>query len=90
MIPKRDASVRIRATCPILSAQIWESVLGEQEGGSHMEALEALAHAAVEENRGADKRDLYLDTGAAARAHPRCATSIRATDVFTNVEREDL
>ena len=90
VIPKRNASVRIRATCPILSRQIWESVLGEQEGGSHMDALEALAHAAVEENRGADRRGLYLDTGAAARAHPNSATAIRATGAFTNVEREDL
>ena len=90
VIPKRNASVRIRATCPILSSQIWESVLGEQEGGSHMDALEALAHAAVEENRGADRRGVYLDTGAAARAYPNSATAIRATGVFTNVEREDL
>ena len=58
VIPKSKASVRIRATCPILSAQIWESVLGEQEGGIHMEALESLAKAAVEVNKDADKRDV--------------------------------
>ena len=57
-----------------------------------MEALEALAKAAVEENKGADKRDLYLDTGAAAMAAVQNGsdTTIRSTGVFTNVEREVL
>ena len=92
MIPKRNASVRIRATCPILSAQIWAIVLGEQNGGMHMEALEALAHAAVEENRGADRSGMWLDTGAAASAARQNGLdpTMQATGVFTIVEREDL
>ena len=92
VIPKGKASVRIRATCPILSAQIWESVLGDHEGGIQMEARESLAKEAVEENKGADKGDLHLDTRAAAMAAVQNSsdTSIHSSGVFTNVEIEDL
>ncbi len=32
MMPRKNASVRISATCPKMNAQIWEAVLGVQEG----------------------------------------------------------
>jgi hypothetical protein len=67
IIPQLKASVRIRATDGGLSDQIWTTVLGDQENGDHMEALEALAKAAMDENRELHGEKNLIDTGHAAR-----------------------
>jgi hypothetical protein len=96
IIPKLKASVRIRATDDGLSNQIWTTVLGDQEDGDHMEALEALAKTALEENRELHEEKNLIDAGHAARVmanknpltHQDCVYT--SVGDFTLPERDNL
>ena len=94
ILPKRNASVRIKATDPALSDQIWQTVLGDQDGCDAVVAIEALAKAAFEENKGSDKDAVFLDTANAARCAKQNGGSIKiaagSAGDFIMVNTEDL
>ena len=91
VIPKKNASVRIRATDPDMNALIWQTVLGEQDGSPIMDELQALAQAAVEENRDSVKGGVMIDTGVAtyaARSQP--PMKILSMGEFKTLDKENL
>jgi hypothetical protein len=82
MIPQRNASVRI--------AQIWQTVLGPQDGCDAMEMIEMLAQAAIEENISVPTKDLWLDTGVASLYKPAAAAELGFQQPGDFVMAEDL
>jgi hypothetical protein len=91
VIPKKNASVRIRATGEDMNALIWQTVLGEQDGSPIMDDLQALAQAAVDENRDTVKGGVMIDTGVAtyaARGKP--PMEILSMGQFETFDKENL